>query len=175
MGTPRRLVAGAAAAALTLSLAGCTPTAPVVGPGPDARTEAPPTTLDFNAGRSDPVRDPVYPDQGNPALDVLAYQLALEWTPPTGQLAGTARLTIRTTTAVDALSLEFSHAYTVDGVTVDGEAATSSWAGDDIVVPVHRAADEQTTLIVRYHGRPQTVPMPSQRTDFDEGLGLRAD
>src|SRR6185436_14112668 len=58
---------------------------------------------------------------------------------------------------------------------VDGEAATSSWAGDDIVVPAHRTADERTTLIVRYHGRPQTVPMPSQRTDFDEGLGLRAD
>jgi aminopeptidase N len=172
MATPRRLVP--VAAALALVLAGCTATPAPPPPGPVVQAEGPPTTLDFAAGRSDPVRDPVYPDHGNPALDVLAYQLALEWTPPTGELAGTARLTIRTTTAVEALSLEFAHAYTVDGVTVDGAAATPSWAGDDIVVPVHLSADARTTLIVRYHGKPQTVPMPSRRDDFPEGLGLRA-
>jgi aminopeptidase N len=120
------------------------------------------------------VADPVYPDYGNPALDVLGYDLRLAWQPESRELTGTALLSIRATTAVDKLSLDFSPSYTVDSVLVDGAAVTPSWQGDDLVTPATVAADATTTLQVAYHGHPATVPMPSDRSDFDEGLGLRS-
>ena len=30
------------------------------------------------------------------------------------------------------------------------------------------------TLVVGYHGRPKPVKMPSRRSDFTEGIGMRA-
>ncbi len=36
------------------------------------------------------------------------------------------------------------------------------------------AKDARATLVVRYSGTPRTVPMPSGRGDFPEGVGLRA-
>ena len=171
----RRVTAGVALAlAGTLAfVGGCTPNRadpppnPIVSglpdPGPDA-------------GRSDPVADPVYPAYGNPALDVLRYQLDLAWSPPQHQLRGTATLTIRVATPVEELALDFAGSYTVDEVTVDGAVATAGRRGDDLVVPAPRplAAQTRTTLVVRYHGEPKSVPIPSGRRDFPEGVGLRA-
>jgi aminopeptidase N len=170
---PRRVVA--LLVGLVLVLGGCTPAKPILSaPASTPVTAAPPTTLDISAGLSTVVKDPVYPDYGNPALDVLAYQLQLAWSPEQRTLTGTAVLTIRATKAVDQLTLDFSKAYTVDGVAVSGAATAHSFDGDDIVVPARLEADARTVLEVRYHGRPRPVDMPSQRGDFDEGLGLRA-
>ena len=79
----------------------------------------------------------------------------------------------RAITPVSAVQLDFSDSYTVDDVTVDGTTVPSIWQDDDISVPKDLGANARTTLVVRYHGRPTPVPMPSQRGDFDEGLGLR--
>jgi len=116
----------------------------------------------------------VYPDYGNPALDVLRYQLRLRWQPDQRELTGDATLVVRATTAITELSLDFSRSYTVDSVTVDGRDATPAWVDQDLVVPSMVAADARATLRVQYHGRPQSVPMRSGRGDFDEGLGLRS-
>jgi aminopeptidase N len=147
-----------------------TPAPPTDPPGPTA----PPTTLDIEVGRSDPVADPMYPDYGNGSLDVLAYQLQLAWDPDSRRLDATAALTIRAAEPVDRITLDFADSYTVDSVSVNGTAATSSWDGDDIVVPAALDTDARATLVVAYHGRPRPVDMPSGRGDFDEGVGLRS-
>ncbi len=159
-----------------LVLTGCTPDPPTPDPSASTSGAVGPVgdvILDIEAGRSDTVRDPIYPEYGNAALDVLAYQLKLDWNPDARELSGVATLTIRAITPVSTVQLDFSDSYTVDDVIVDGADVTSSWVGDDISVPKQLAADARTTLVVQYHGRPSTVPMPSGRGDFDEGLGLR--
>src|SRR5919198_6320438 len=90
----RRVVAALAVAALVA--AGChgatrasRPTASTTG------APAAPAIPSYAAGRSRPVADPVYPDFGNPAVDVLHYQLALRWSPSAGTPSGTATLVVR--------------------------------------------------------------------------------
>jgi aminopeptidase N len=164
----------AVTAALSLALAGCTPGTPTTDPSSTTtQTTEPDAGLDVEAGRSNPVRDPVYPDYGNTSLDVLAYRLVLAWNDDAQELTGTATLTIRAAAPVADLQLDFSKAYTVDSVAVDGTETPSTWQGPDLSVPKQLTADARTTLVVKYHGRPTTVPMPSARDDFDEGLGLR--
>lgn len=150
---------------------GCTPTRP--GPSPTTAPTGTPTPDPADAGLSSPVADPLYPQHGNAALDVLRYQLALAWAPTTRELSGTATLTIRAVTAVDELALDFSPVYTVSSSTVNGVTASASRRGDDLVVAGHADAGARVTLVVAYHGTPKPVPMPSGRGDFPEGLGLR--
>jgi hypothetical protein len=100
------------------SLTGCTPSQPAfsVSTGP---TSCGP---EFDAGLSTPVADPLNPQYGNPALDVLHYKLVLSWSPPWKELTGTATLTIRATRPLFEIALDFSDAYTVDEAGVDGLA-----------------------------------------------------
>lgn len=158
------LVAGAVAS-------GCT-YVPDDRPPPATQLSTPQASPD--AGLSEPVADPIYPDYGNPALDVLRYDLDLAWEPQQRELSGTATLTMRATTAVNEISLDFSDAYTVDAAMVNGAAERARRRGNDIVVPAVLTKDARTTLAVRYHGTPKAVPMPSERTDFPEGIGLRS-
>jgi aminopeptidase N len=58
---------------------------------------------------------------------------------------------------------------TVDGVTAPAEAGKEKLT---VAAPV--VAGKPVTLVVKYHGTPKTVPMPSRREDADEGLGLHA-
>jgi aminopeptidase N len=164
----------AAVTALALALGGCTPGTPTTDPSTGtSQVTVPQPELDIEAGRSNPVSESVYPDYGNTSLDVLAYRLGITWDAGARELTATATVTIRATTAVTALQLDFSRAYTVDSVAIDGVDTTSTWQGNDLSVAKQLAADARTTLVVKYHGRPATVPMPSGRGDFDGGLGLR--
>jgi len=174
----RRAIPAAVAVGVIAASAGCTPIPQVSRTPASATTSARPGGLtgepEPDAGLSAPVADPLYPAYGNPSLDVLRYQLTLAWAPQQRTLTGTATLTIRATTSVSEISLDFSERYTVDGATVDGVAAKSGRRGNDIVVPAVLAKDARTVLVVRYHGTPRPVPMPSGRSDFPDGLGLRA-
>src|SRR5262245_20919824 len=151
-----------AAAALTTACTG----------GGESRDE--PSTIDASAapgaaardlagGRSQPIADPVYPDYGNPGVDVLHYGLALGWSPPGKLLAGVATLTIRVTKPAEQLRLDFDHVLHVDEVRLDGQVRSATQAGDD-----------QVTLTVRYHGTPQGVPGPVVREDLST-VGWHAD
>jgi aminopeptidase N len=125
-------------------------------------------------GRSDPVPNGSYPDRGNPDLDVLHYDLALRWAPATSTLSGTATLQIRAAKPVSTVSLDFGHWYTVDGASVNGRAATATVTDKDkVTLPDPVPVDRTTTVVLRYHGTPHQVPMPSVRPDAEEGLGLR--
>jgi aminopeptidase N len=177
--SPRRLLATVMTAGLMAPGAvACTADRVPDGPSstpPVGTVDPSPDEANPDAGLSTPVADPLYPAYGNPALDVLSYRLVLSWTPDQRVLTGAATLVIRAVQPVRELSLDFSNAHTVEGAIVDGAAAQPSRRGNDIVVPIGRelAKDARVTLVVRYRGTPRTVPMPSGRGDFPEGLGLR--
>jgi len=156
-------------------LAGCTYHAGA-RPASSAPPSPPPVGADLRSGRSDPVADPLYPGRGNADLDVLHYDLVLGWVPGTKLLTGAATLTVRAVRPVTALTLDFGHWYTVDAASVNGTTGTATLSpADKITVPATLAADATATLVVRYHGQPHEIRMPSSRPDATEGLGLRAE
>ncbi|MEU7175957.1 M1 family metallopeptidase [Micromonospora tulbaghiae] len=158
-----------------LLVAGCTTTPAAPAATASASTPPSPTApaVDYaawQAGRSTPVADPVYPARGTDALDVLHYDLALEWAPSTTTLTGTATLRIRPVKDAPNLVLDFMP-YQVDSVTLDGATVPGAVAKEKLTVSAPVVADEPVTLVVTYHGRPKTTPMPSHRKDT-EALGL---
>jgi aminopeptidase N len=116
------------------------------------------------------VSDPLYPQHGNPGLDVLHYGLALSWQPSSKTLTGTATLQIRPVINAPRISLDFKP-YALDKVTVDGAAVRSAVTAEKLNIPVAITRDKPVTLAVTYHGTPTTTPMPSHRGDV-EPLGL---
>src|SRR4051794_6781545 len=89
------------------AVAACS-SAPHKAPPRPRRSVAPDLAAIYAAGRSQPVADPVYPERGHPAVDVLHYDLALNWSPRKKELAGTATLAIRAAADTDELMLDFS-------------------------------------------------------------------
>ena len=190
----RRNAAGATALAVVAALVGATlvagcdsagseaaPTGSAGATAPESASGSAPgpldqVTLDPAAGRSDPVADPVYPEHGNPAVDVLVYDLDLSWDPTAKVLTGTATLTVRATEDLDEITLDFSGALDAEHVTVDGTVATARQADDNLAVPLPNrlAADDQTELVVTYRGRPRSVVAPMVRTDI-ASVGLVVD
>jgi aminopeptidase N len=170
----RGVLAGVLAVALATGTSACIRSVRTTPPPP---VSASPTesNVGHEPGWSQPKVDPLYPDYGNPDLDVIAYKLALTWAPNGDVLTGTATLTIRPTKDVHELSLDFLGSYTVDSTTVDGATETPGRQGNDIVVPAGKtlAKDSHVTLVVAYHGVPHQVGFPSNRSDAAEGLGLR--
>jgi aminopeptidase N len=164
-----------AVATATVALAGCTPDSHSAKPA--ASPSAAP--IDYSAwagGKSTPVVEPIYPKVGNPAVDVLHYGLDLAWAADTKTLTGQATVQLRAVAALTAITLDFSAAYTIDGVTVDGRPATGTVTDGKLSVPTPLAAERSATLLVKYHGTPTTVPMPSHRGDAEPlGLTIAAD
>ncbi|SCG40513.1 M1 family metallopeptidase [Micromonospora humi] len=159
-----------------LLAAGCTtdPAAPAADPSAPTTTPTPTApAVDYTAwqaGRSTPVADKVYPARGTDAVDVLHYDLAVQWAPPTRTLTGTATLRIRPVRDAPDLTLDFMP-YQLDGVTLDGATVTAAVAREKLTVSAPVVADRPVTLVVRYHGRPRSTPMPSHRKDVED-LGL---
>src|SRR5205085_9970199 len=113
---------------------------------------------------------------GDADLEVLPYALVLGVVPGTKLLSGGATLTLRGVRPVTALTLDFGHWYTVDAASVNGTTGTAMLSpADKITVSATLAADATATLVVRYHGQPHEIRMPSSRPDATEGLGLRAE
>ena len=158
-----------------LLLAGCTaapahPEAPRESLPPSRSSLPPAAPIDDRAGRSRPVADPIYPQRGSTALDVLHYGLDLAWDPATETLFGAATLRIRPTVDAGTIVLDFQP-YNLDSITVDDHVTTGGVAGEKLTVAAEVSKDKPVTLVVRYHGRPATTPMPSHRIDA-EPLGL---
>ncbi|MEU8655999.1 M1 family metallopeptidase [Actinoplanes philippinensis] len=163
-----------AALAATLLITGCTK-ADDDRPAPVSSAADEPK-IDYSswaAGRSTPVADKLYPEKGNPGLDVLHYGLELDWKPDTRVLTGTATLRIRPVADASEIKLDFT-GLTVDKVTVDAKPATGTVTKEKLVVPTAVTADRPVTLTVTYHGTPKQVEMPSHRGDASEGIGMRS-
>lgn len=167
----RRALLGVLAAAL---LTGCQ--SGVDGTWHDAG-RSPGGESDLERGRSAPVADRVYPEYGNPDIDVLHYGLTLRWSPAERELSGTAVVTLRTTKPLDQIVLDFSPDLRVRKVAVDGQPASAVSRRRDLITPLPQpvAADHRVRLTVSYSGTPQAVPMPSTRGDFAEGVGMRVE
>ncbi|MBL7255216.1 M1 family metallopeptidase [Paractinoplanes lichenicola] len=150
------------AAAMLLLLAACDAPAPAPTPAPTT------PSVEHVAGLSEPLADPLYPQHGNPGLDVLHYDLDLTWQPKT--LSGTATLLIRPTADAREIKLDFKP-YGLGQVTVDGANVPAAVRGEKLIVSAPARKDRQLTLAVPYRGTPSTTPMPSNRNDA-EPLGL---
>lgn len=146
------------------------------GPSASALPSAPASGGAAEPGLSQPVSDPMYPDYGNPGLDVLHYALDLTWDPKIKQLHGVATIDVRVVTPTNVLQLDFASGYKILSSSVNGVAAGHHLANNDLQVMVgdELATDTRVTVGVEYTGRPKPVTMPSDRGDFAEGLGLRA-
>jgi aminopeptidase N len=170
----------AATVALLSACTGDSPTAP--GPAASGPTTAAPAAstpgpaASWDAARSTPTADPVYPGYGNPDIDVLSYQLDIGWNPSTKELSGRADLQLRAVKDLSEVKLDFSDAYAIDGVELKGKPGTGTVRGTKLTVPGQVARDEVAGLIVKYHGQPKNVPMPSHRSDSEPlGLTITAD
>ncbi|HCT81540.1 MAG TPA: peptidase M1, partial [Micromonosporaceae bacterium] len=166
----RRLPLALVAVSVALLAACTTPTPPAPQPAPSTVAAGPDYSA-WQAGQSSPISDPVYPSLGNAGLDVLHYGLDLAWEPSSKTLTGAATLRLRASTDLPEIKLDFSKAYAIDSVTLDGATSSGTLASDKLTVPTALAKDRNATLVVKYHGTPTTVPMPSHRGD-SEGLGL---
>jgi aminopeptidase N len=160
-------------------LAGCTSSpatkespAPVSS-APAGSAPAPAAAADYAtwaAGRSQTKPDPIYPKRGSDRIDVLHYGLDLSWDPAGKELTGTATVQVRPIGDATEMVLDFMP-FALDTVTVDAKPVTARVQDEKLVVPATLTADKPVTLVVRYHGKPKTTPMPSHRTDT-EPLGL---
>jgi aminopeptidase N len=119
-----------------------------------------------------PRADTLYPARGTDRLDVLKYSLNLIWNPVTGNLTGEAQVQIRPIVDAKSIVLDFMP-YQLDDVLVDGTPAGASIEKEKLTVAAPVIAGQPVTLVLRYHGKPRTTPMPSQRGDA-EPLGLTA-
>jgi hypothetical protein len=108
----------------------CTPVASPAAPA--AEIEPAPSTGTFTAG-AQTMDDRLFPTIGNGGYDARHYDLAIEYQPVGQLLSGVATITAVATHDLSELSFDFT-GLTASAVTVDGETATFSQAGDKLVV-----------------------------------------
>jgi aminopeptidase N len=118
------------------------------------------------------VADTDYPQYGDIFTDVLHYGLDLKWDPSGMVLTGTATLAVRAAAPTNRFVLDLGVSMQVDAVTVDGRGVRAAHDGDHLTVPLGRpvAQDDVSTVVIAYHGTPETVKAPVTRRDI-QGVG----
>jgi hypothetical protein len=108
------------------------------------------------------VGDPYYPLDGNGGYDVSRYDLDLRYDPATDLLAGKATIEARANKKLSAFNLDLD-GLTVRAVTVDGQRATWSRAGQELTVTPRRSLEDRRRFTVRvtYDGVPHPISEPS--------------
>ncbi len=132
--------------------------------GPVGPAVAAPT---YDKGLSDPREDSYYPAKGDAGLDVLHYDLDLEWRRAKRLLVGDATLRFRATRAADAFRLDLGRSLSVRRVLVDGVAtARFEHTGKTLEVLHPVEAQGRHTVRVVYRGTPEPVEAPTTRGDI---------
>ncbi|MFI7546454.1 M1 family aminopeptidase [Actinoplanes sp. NPDC049599] len=147
-----RRVGAAGAVVMVLVSAGCTGDG---DPAPAPSVSVAPPSFAPGAGGAG---DPYFPTYGNGGYDVGGYDLKLTYAPASGRLAGTATITATATQDLSAFNLDLAH-LVASKVTVDGQAATSTADGDELVVtPAAGIVKGRAfTVVVDYGGKPQAL------------------
>ena len=118
----------------------------------------------------EPTADPYVPGHGDPAYDVLGYDLELEYSVETNKLSGTASLRVVAREDLDRLTLDL-HALRVSKVTVDGaQPGRYSQRPGRLVVKTRRPveAGQEVTVVVTYAGTPRPRPGPDGEAGWEE-------
>jgi aminopeptidase N len=153
----RRSVAVAAVAVLALS--GCTgrPPAPAPTGTPTPASTAP---VVFGLG-ADGLGDSYFPKAGNGGYDVSGYDLDVAYEPKTDKLTGTAIITAVAVQDLARFNLDFKD-LAVDSATVDGTAAETTSADEELVVTPAKGIVKGATFVVKiaYSGVPQPYREP---------------
>ena len=191
-GRPGRRAAALAAVALlgSLGLAACSGAADDADEGPDEGRSAPTTPTqdprdpdrdattppdeDLELAVSQPREDSVYPEQGDPGVDALHYDLDLTWDPETDTLTGTEVLTFRAAETDDTFQLDFGEPLEIEEVTLDGEPVEVQRDGKDLVVDAPVEEDQRYRLLIGYSGTPEPTEGPVSRPDLAT-LGFHID
>jgi aminopeptidase N len=96
---------------------------------PPETSQTPPTPV------GDGVGDALFPDLGNPGLDVLHYDIALSYDPSTDRVDGTVGLDVALTADRDEITLD-AVGLTTSQVTVDGESVAAVADGPELRIPL---------------------------------------
>ena len=122
-------------------------------------TGTPPTDTPVHSGPSG-IGDVLYPDLGNPGIDVDHYDITLHFDHATGEIKATAALRIRATQQLDAFTLD---AVGLDVATVTVDGLEARFVTDDpelrITPPSRLDIGETFDVVVTYsaHGNDGTI------------------
>jgi len=114
------------------------------------------------------VGDPFFPDAGNGGYDVRHYDLAVDYTPATRQLAGRATIAAAATQVLTRFDLDLRSALRVSRVTVNGLPARFAQQGaQELVISPRLPLLPRLPFLVTidYAGVPQTVIDPDESLD----------
>jgi aminopeptidase N len=118
----------------------------------------------------EPTADPYVPGHGDPAYDVLRYDLELDYSVETNKLSGTATLRIVAREDLDRITLDL-YALRVSTVTVDGaQPGRYSQRPGRLVVRTRRPveAGQELAVVVTYAGTPRPMPGPDGEAGWEE-------
>ena len=146
------------------------PRDPTTGPDATGSTKVPDR---WKAAVSEPVEDPYYPETSNPEIDVLHYDLRLDYT-HAPRLDGEVAVTYRAARGADRVRLDLSNALSVSQVRLDGHPASYRHVKNGVVTKTPgMRADTVHRLVISYDGVPEAAPADIARFDPKAGLGWR--
>ena len=168
---------GAAVAPATGSSSPTTgPTTPSAGPTDDSggptttssqpsngsSTEPqPPAREPDGAVGDDGIGDPYYPTAGNGGYEVSSYDVAIDYTPESNELIGTATIaaTVTEDSTLGRFNLDLQPSMEVSSVEVGGEPASFEQDDAELVITPATGLEPDTdfTVTVSYSGEPGTV------------------
>ena len=137
--------------------AGTTPPSDPVQTTPSSQPSTPSTDAPPTAGVVDPdgIGDVLFPELGNPGIDVQDYDVRLSYDPDADTIVGSVTMQISMTEDRDQFTLD-SVGPAIDAVTIDGGAAT--FAAEDRELRITPAdaltVGQQITVVVDYHAAP---------------------
>src|SRR3954447_10376068 len=102
--------------------------------------------------------DPYFPLDGNGGYDVSHYNLSVDYRPATDLLRGTARITARASQRLDRFDLDLQGLH-VDSIRISHRRVTWTRSGQELRISLEPFLQEGEvfTVVVRYHGVPQTL------------------
>jgi aminopeptidase N len=110
--------------------------------------------------------DPFYPDAGNGGYDVRSYSLKLDYEPQNEQLDGDVTISARATQDLSRFNLDL-RGYQVDSVTVNGNVASFTRKGQELIITPSAGLPRNRNFSVRvvYGGHANYVLDPDHSKD----------